>query len=472
MNHSISQFAGFLFYVFPLFIGIGVLAWLATHKLEPALKRYGVIFSFLFLFPAFIPNIMWNNWQIHLLFPLIYLFFALTFQHEKISNFYLPTQPRYDNLVFALGVFFIYAFASTAWAYFPMQSFMMTVLQSISIGFTYLIFRRIHHTRAEMFTPSGEIARLCLTIGIGSFILLLLANDIVPKIYSIAISLFEENIEKISTNLKIVKHFEILTKLLFHRNFFDSGFTLFSVIAFPLAMLMPSRKASLFLLGGIFIAIFLTSNSQAAMTGLFCGICIVFFLPKIPRWAQQVTPWVMLGCITFFPFLITLLLPAISEFFNLAFVKESPFFIYTLDPRLWIYENTILLDIWIHPWFGCGIYAVQFDSSSSISIFNTFFAASAFGHTHNHTLTLLMELGITGLLFFIWICVCILRVIKTLNEHYQPYALGAFFSALCLTAFTQPLWGIAPIIWSVAFLMFAMFGRYPPVTDRQTNSAI
>lgn len=463
MDANILHFVGFLLYVFVLFICAGMLAWLATHRIEQKYKQYGVVLTLLILFPALIPNVMWDSWQIHLLFPLVYLFLVRASQWEIFSNFYLSARLHYNNPAIALGVFFVYAFASTAWAYFPLQSFMMISFQFVSIGFTYLAFTRIQHTRAETFANDGELARLCLVIGIGGFVLLALSSDIVPKIYSVTISLFEEKIKELSTNLTIAKYFELLTRLFLYRTFFDSGFSFFAVLAFPLAMLMPNRKASLFLLCGILLVILLISESQAAMLGLFCGICIVFFWPKIPRWAQQITPWVMLGGITLLPFFALLLT---SELFSLAFVKESYFFVNSLEPRLWIYENTILLDIWMCPWFGCGINIVNLDQWNNVSIFSMFFAASSYTHPHSHTLTLLIELGITGLLLFLWVCACILHAIQTLNEQYRHYALGAFFSSLCLTAFTQHLWGIVIIIWCSAFLVFALFGRSYPSSDQ------
>lgn len=465
--HSI----GYSLYILVLFIGIGVLVWMATLTLQLKQKQYGTVFAFLILFPSFIPNLMWDTWQIHLFFPLIYLLFIYASGQKIISNFYPPVRLRYDNPALSLGAFFVYAFASTAWAYFPIQSFMMTLLQFISIGFVYLTFRRIQHTRAEIFANYGEPARFFLIVGIGSFMLLLLFSNIVPEIYSIAISLFEENIKDLLEDQIISGYFALLTGLFSHRTFFDSGFTFFAVLVFPLAMLMPSRNASLFLLGSIFLAILLISNSQASIISLFCGICVVLFLHKLPKWLQQITPWVMLVVITFLPFFTILLLSIIPEFFNLAFVRESGFFIASLGPRLWIYENAIFLDIWMCPWFGCGIGSTILDAHNSVSIFNMLFASSVYYHPHNHTLMLLVELGIVGLLLFLWVCVCVLRSIQTLNEQYRSYALGAFFSALCITAFTQPLWGIGIIIWCVVFLIFAFFGRYTPATPHQKDIA-
>lgn len=471
MDHSILYSAGYLLYIFALFVGAGVLAWLATLILKSKQMQYSMVFAFLILFPAFIPNVMWDTWEIHLLLPLIYLLLVRIPQHERVSNLYLPLQLRYDNPALALGVFFIYAFVSSAWAYFPMESFVMILLQFISIAFAYLIFIRIQNIHPDIFANNGELSRLLLVVSIGSFVLLLLASDIVPKIYSVAISLFEENIKELSANRTLAKYLENLTMLLFQRTFFDSGFTLFAVLAFPLAMLMPNRNASLLLLGGIFLAIFLISNSEASKIGLLLGICVVLFLPKLPRWAQQIMPWVILIGITFIPFLSTLLLSTIPEFFNLAFVRESGFFINSLGPRLWIYENTLLLDIWAHPWFGHGI-AIHFDKADSTSILPMFFAASAYQHTHNHVLTLLVELGVIGLFLFLWVCACILRAIQTLNEQYRPYAFGAFFSALCLTAFSQPLWGIGLVIWCVIFLVFAFFVPRTPTSLHQKTPAI
>lgn len=472
MIHNILHSVGFLLYVVPLFIGIGILAWLATCKIELTLKRYGMLFAFLFLFPAFIPNIIWDTWQIHLLFPFIYLLLLRASEKERVFDFHQVAQPFFTSPTFALGVFFAYAFVSTAWAYFPMQSFMMLLFQSISIGFTYLIFTRIHHTRVEMFAPNGHLARLCLTIGIASFMLFVLSNEIVPKIYSTVISLFEEELEGIAAKQASIKYLEILTIILTRRTFFDSGFTFFAVLAFPLAMLIRDRLASLLLLGAFFFAVLLVSGSEAAKLSLFLGICITLFLPKLPKWTQQIATSVMLAGITIFPFFV-LLPPTMLEFLNSDFIKESSFFISSLEPRLWIYENTILLDIWMRPWFGYGIGATNFDLINSVSKFdNIFFAASVSAYPHNHTLTLLVELGIVGLLLFLWICVCILRTINTLNEQCQPYALGAFFSALCLITFTQHLWGPAIIIFSAVLLTFAFFGRSLPNTTYPTDRAI
>lgn len=455
MDTSVLRFVVFSSYAIALFVGIGVLTWLITRKSRSTLKQYSMVFAFLILFPTFIPNIMWNSWSIHLLFPLVYLLFIKIFREEKISNFHESIRLHLTSLPLALGVFFTYAFTSMMWSYFPVQSFITTVFQSISIIFTYLIFKRIQHTRAEIFTPSGDLARLCLTVGIGSFVLLLFVNDIMTGVYSSALSLSQEGFDG---NQTISKYLTILTKHGIHQAFFDSGFTFFSVIAFPLAMLMHGRKASLLLLGGFFLAVLFISESQAALLGLLCGICMVLFLPRLPMWMQQSMPWVMFGSIAIFPF-FTLLIPATLEIFNYTFIKESEFFVKSFEPRLWIYRNTVFLDIWTHPWFGHGINTVNLDIRESTSIFNIFFAASSYTHPHNHTLTLLIELGITGLLLFLWLSACILRNIKSLEKQHQPYALGAFFSALCLTTFTQPLWGISLIIWCSAFLMFALFGR-------------
>lgn len=471
MDVNILHSAGYLFYVLALFVGAGVLAWLVTRILKSKHKQYSLLLILLILFPPSIPYLMWDTWQIHLLFPLVYLFLVCAFQQERASNFYLPVKLRYDNPALALGVFFIYAFASTVWAYFPMQNFMMTLFQFISVSFAYLIFKRIRHIHSEVFVNNKEIVWLFLVIGIGIFGLFLFVSRIVPEIYSMIMSILKGNVEFLSTDPIIAKYLEVLTRLFQYRIFFDSGFTFFAVLAFPLAMLLPNRKASLFLLGGIFLVILVVSNSQASMLGLLCGIFVVLLLPKLPGWARQTMPWVMLGGVTLFPFITTLLLPTTLEFFSLAFIKESFFFINTLEPRLWIYENTIFLDVWMCLWFGCGIGSTILDAYNNVSIFNTFFAASAYHHTHNHTLILLVELGIIGLLLFLWVCACILRTIETLNEQCQPYALGAFFSALCSTAFTQPLWGTGIIICCSAFLIFSLFARFCPVSSRQTDPA-
>ena len=472
MDPNVLHAAGYLLYILVLFASIGTVGWLATRNLKPISKQYGMAFAFLTLFPAFVPNIMWDTWQIHLFFPLVYLLLVCASQREGAFGFHQPFRLRFDSLAIALGVFFVYAFAATAWSRFPVQSLAMILFQFISVGFAYLIFTRIQRIRSDIFTHDGELARLCLAVGVGSFALLLLAGKIVPEVYSVTVSLFEENIAELSTNQTIGKYFEILTRMVLQRVFFDSGFTFFAVLAFPLAMLMPNRNASLLLLSGAFLAVFIISNSQAAKLGLLCGICIVFFLPKLPKLVQQTAPWVLLLGITSIPFLTTFLLPTTSEFFNLAFIKESSFFMASLEPRLWIYENTVLLDIWTHPWLGHGINAPSLDKLNSISIFNLFFAAfSTYSHPHNHTLTLLVELGVVGLLLFLWVCACILFAIRTLSEQYQPYALGAFFSGLCITAFTQHLWGVSIIIWCVAFIMFAFFGRSPPAAGHQTDLA-
>ena len=467
MSHDVIRSIALSFYILALFAGIGFLAYLATRKLDPMPKRYGVLFAFLFLFLSFCSYVVWHSWQIHLLLPLVYLLLMRASQGEKILNFHQPVKLRIDNVLLALGVFFIYAFVSTAWAYFPAQSFSMTFIQSISIGFTCLIFRRIQQTRAEMFAPGGELARLCLVVGIGSFVLMLLANAFVSKVFLLIYSGFE--IYELNINQKIVTYLEYVAEHLTKQVFFDSGFTFFAVLAFPLAMLIRDRIASLLLLGGILLTTLLISKSQAAIIGLLCGVCIVLFLPRLPGWMQRSVPWIMLGGITAIPF-FALLLPKTLEFYLFSHFQSS-FFVNTFLPRLWIYKNTILLDIWMHPWFGYGLNAINLEARDNFSIFDMFFAVSAYGHPHNHTLTLLVELGIAGLLLFLWVCVSILQAIKTLKEQCQPYALGAFFSALCLPTFTHSLWGLAIIIWCVAFIVFALFGRSVPVMTHQKDSA-
>ena len=469
MSHDIIRSAVLNFYIFALLSGIGFLAYLATRRLDPIPKRYGILFAFLFLFLPFVSYVVWHSWQIHMLLPLLYLLLvrASSSQREEILNFHQPVKLRLDNVSLALAAFFIYAFVSTLWAYFPYQSFSMTFFQFISIGFTYLIFRQTQNTRAEVFAPGGELARLCLIVGIGSFVLMLLANALVSKAFLSIYSGFE--IYELATNQRIATYLEYVVERLSKQIFFDSGFTFFSVLAFPLAMLIRDRIASLLLLGGILLTTLVISESQVATLGLLCGICIVLFLPRLPGWMQRNVPWVMLVGFTILPF-FTLLLPKALEFYIFSHF-QSNFFTYTLLPRLWIYKNTILLDIWTHPWFGYGLNAINLDARNNASIFHMFFASSTYGHPHNHTLTLLLELGVVGLSLFLWVCACVLRAVRSLNEQCQPYALGAFFSALCLTMFTHAIWGLAIIIWCIAFIVFALFGRSASVTTHQKNPA-
>lgn len=116
------------------------------------------------------------------------------------------------------------------------------------------------------------------------------------------------------------------------------------------------------------------------------------------------------------------------------------------------------------PWFGYGRDAARIDP------FSFQFVKAQAHYPHNFILQLWLELGILGIILFVWFLGSILRTIQKMNSQRRLYAFGAFFCAISPITFTYNLWSS----WVIALLcmitwLFFLFGHETKTISTSTQ---
>ena len=310
------------------------------------------------------------------------------------------------------------------------------------VGCGYLLVQNSKNINVEDFQRSGRIAKMFLILGIIGYLVVVFESFTHGVIYR---------------NFWI--HFAPLvtdSEPKFMNDFGKKGnwihnaqYMVYALLLFPMAMLLQSKLARGLLLGFVFVSTLLLSANQSAMIGLLVGIGIVVVLPQLPERLQSIALWSLLGAFVIMPFVIALLAPAPQFVHHLDGVFES----LNATSRFDIYKAT-MMDIAAQPWFGYG------RDMARINPFAFQFIKIEAHYPHNFILQVWLELGIFGLVLFIWFLGSVLQAIQRMNSQRRFYALGAFFCALSPITFSYNLWSS----WVVALLciitwLFFLFGH-------------
>ncbi len=168
---------------------------------------------------------------------------------------------------------------------------------------------------------------------------------------------------------------------------------LFACVAFGRALYTPKGLTRLF--WGVTclilcIGVVLTFGRESWI-GLFLAFFIMF--------AFRTKNWSML-LVLIIPPLVLLLIPGVSDFFD-------PSKVYGVD-RLKIWQDAY--NIWLRsPYFGVGAGNYQF--------FDRVYGTDKVGLAHNQYLSVLAEMGVQGLICFIWLLIAVgVRAFKSMKE--------------------------------------------------------
>ena len=400
---------------------------------SPCMRRYGVIFAVMIFAATFMPNKFF--WLPPI--TLLVLFTASSWRWQ----FSYPSF-RFSDPLLALVIFASYAVLSSIWGNDPMHSLGKAFLLCALAGCGYLLVQNSKNIKMEAFQRDRNIAKMFLILGIAGYLIVVfesITQGIIYRNFWIHLAPLVTDSEP-----KFINDFGKKSNWIH-----NSQYMVYALLSFPMAMLLQSKLARGLLFGLVFVSTLLLSANQSAMVGLLVGIGVVTVVPYLPGRLQSVALWSLLGAFIVMPFLIALLAPA-------------PQFVYELDnkiaslnaaPRFDIYKATIM-DIATQPWFGYGRDAARIDP------FGFQFIETEAHYPHNFILQIWLELGIFGLVLFVWFLGTILQTIQKMPLQYRFYALGAFFCALCPIAFSYNLWGS----WVIALLciitwLFFLFGN-------------
>ena len=337
----------------------------------------------------------------------------------------LPEMRPGDPLL-VLCLLMLCALLSTAWASQPAEVLEKLLLVVLLLASAHLLLQHGRRLESTAFAPGARISHLFLACSGAGFALLLLE--------SISSGLLYENIWlRLFPSDTLKKH---------HSSMLNIGFMAYALLAFPMAMLLRSRLASGLLLAVMLAGVLFFSSNQSAMVGMLLGAGIILLLPRLPTPLQVALPWLLLAAVTLLPFLVALLPP--PHFFRWL---DDTFASLYLVPRFQVY-SAALEDILARPWLGYGFHASRIDG------------AFAYAHPHNYALQAWLELGIVGLLLFVWLLASLLRAIQALDRKWRFYAMAAFFCALCGGAFSYNAWRgwwlgmLCMLVW-----LFVLFAR-------------
>ena len=322
-----------------------------------------------------------------------------------------------------------------------MQSFGKALLLCALTGCGYLLVQNSKNLKMKDFQRGGRIATLFFIFGVAGYLLLVLESVTHGIIYrgfwNYVAPLLTDSEPKFLGIIKQNGHWT-----------FNAQYMVYALLVFPMAMSLGSNIARGLLLGFVLASTLLLSANEAAKVGLLVGIGIVAVLPRLPERLQSVALWSLLCAFVVMPFLVAMFVPA-------------PQFIYDLDnkiaslnaaPRFELYKAAIM-DIIAQPWLGYGRDAVRMDHFA--------FLLGKFAHyPHNFTLQIWLELGILGLILFVWLLGVTLHSIRKMPSQYRFYTLGGFFCALCPIAFSYNLWSSWVIaLFCITVWLFVLFGR-------------
>ena len=412
-----------------------------THK-DLAVRRYSVVFAAMIFAAIFVPTkFFW--------LPPVALFVLFITSRSWKWRFPLPALQLSSPLL-ALFVFATYATISCFWGDHLVQSFGKSLLLCALAGCGYLLVQNSKNLKMADFQRGGRIAMLFFVFGVGGYLLLVLESVTHGIIYRS----FWNHVAPVLTDSE-PKFLGIIRKN--GHWTFNAQYMVYALLAFPMAMSLGSRIARGSLLAFVLASTLLLSANQAAMVGLLVGIGIVAVLPCLPERLQSVALWGLLGAFVVMPFLVAMFAPA-------------PQFIHDLDnkiaslnvaPRFELYK-TAIMDILAQPWLGHGRDAVRIDHLA--------FQLGKFAHyPHNFTLQIWLELGIFGLVLFVWLLGATLHSIQNMPSQYRFYGLGGFFCALSPIAFSYNLWSSWVIAsFCIIVWLFVLFGHE---TEKTSTSA-
>lgn len=331
-----------------------------------------------------------------------------------------------DPLLLPPLALFAYAVLSAAWAQDPLAVLEKLLLVGLLLAASACLLRGMLSWKADAFQAGGDNARLFLLCSLTGFALLLL--------------------ESIGPGLLTGGHLDGTGNI---------GFMFYAALAFLLASLCRSPLTGAVLLGGMFAALLLVSANQAAMLGMATGIFLLLLLPRLPRSARRLLPWLLLAAFTALPFVIAVMPP--PDFFRSLDARFATLY---LVPRFEVFGAT-LSDILTRPWLGYGFHAARIQGDF------------AYAHPHNYALQLWLELGIIGLLLFHWMLASLLRAMESLPERLRCHAQAMFFCALCGGAFSYNAWrGWWLGMLCMLICLFVLFAREPrPDTPPPPTSA-
>ena len=378
-----------------------------------SMRRYGVIFAMLIFCATFMPN------KFFWLPPIISLvLFTASSWRWQLSY---PTL-RFSDPLLALAIFVAYTIFSSLWGNHPVQSLGKALLLCVIIGCAYLLVQNSKNIKMEDFQQREGIAKVFFILGIAGYLFVVFESAADGFIYRN----FWIYIAPLVTDSEPKFLYDFGKKENWAHN---SQYMVYALLSFPMAMLLKSKLARGLLLGFVLISTLLLSANQAAMAGLLVGIGIVTVLPHLPERLQPCALWCLLGAFIVMPFLIALLAPAPQFIHHIDDVFAS----LNVAPRFDIYKVTIM-DIVTQPWFGYGRDAARMNP------FAFQFIETEAHYPHNFTLQLWLELGIFGLVLFVWLLGVTLHSIQKMPRQYRFYASGAFFCALSPIAFSYNLW--------------------------------
>ena len=408
-----------------------------------AIRRYSVVFVAMIFAAIFMPTkFFW--------LPPVALFVLFITSRSWKWRFPIPAL-QLSNPLLALVAFASYATISSLWGGHSMQSLGKALLLCALAGCGYLLVQNSKNLNMKDFQRGGRIAMLFFAFGILGYLLLLFESITYGVIYRS----FWNYVAPLLTDSE-PKFLSIIRE---NGNWtFNAQYMVYALLTFPMAMSLGSKIAKGVLLGFMLASTVLLSANQAAMIGLLVGIGIVAVLPHLPERLQTVSLWSLLGAFIVMPFLIAPFAPAPHFFYHLDNVFAS----LNVAPRFELYKATIM-DIIAQPWFGYGRDAARIDHFA--------FLFGEFAHyPHNFTLQIWLELGIFGLVLFVWLLGVTLHNIQKMPSQYRFYALGGFFCALSPIAFSYNLWSSWVIaLFCITVWLFVLFGHETEKTATSTQ---
>ena len=404
-----------------------------------AVRRYGVVFAAMVFGATFMPT------KFFWLPPVALFVLFMTSQSWRWR--FSPPALRLSDPLLALVIFSAYAAISSFWGDHLARSLGKALLLCALAGCGCLLVQNSRNLKVEDFQRDGRVAMLLLVFGIAGYLLLVfesVTRGIVYRNFWIHLApMLTDNDPKF---LSLFGH---------NGNWaLNAQYMVYALLVFPMAMSLESKVARGLLLVFVLTSTFLLSANQAAMVGLIVGVGVVAVLPRLPKLLQSIALWSLLGAFIVMPFVVALLAPAPQFVSHLDNVFAS----LNAAVRFDLYKTTIM-DIATQPWFGYGRDAARIDHFA-------FMLGKIAHYPHNFTLQVWLELGIFGLVLFVWLLGATLRSIQKMPLQYRFYASGGFFCALSPVTFSYNLWSSWMIaLFCIAVWLFVLFGRNKEVLE-------
>ena len=408
-----------------------------------AIRRYSVVFAaMIFVAVCMSTKFFW--------LPLVALF--VLFIASREWNWRFPTVAfKFSSPLLTLIVFAVHAIISPLWSDYSMQPLGKALLLCALAGCGYLLVQNNKNLKMENFQRGGRTVLLFCIFGIAGYLLLVFESvtyDIIYRsFWNYVAPMLTDSEPKFLGSIKQNGHWT-----------FNAQYMIYALLVISTAMSLGSKMVRGLLLGFVLASTLLLSTNQAAMVGLLVGIGIVAVFPLLPERLQSIALWILLGA-------FVVMLSYVAMF------APGPQFIYDLDNkiaslntalRFKLYKTTIM-DIIAQPWLGYGRDAARIEHFA--------FLLGKFVHyPHNFTLQIWLELGIFGLILFVWLLGTIMRSVQSMPWQYRFYALAGFFCALCPIAFSYNLWSSWVIdSLCITIWLFVLFGHETEKTSTCTQ---